>query len=64
MLANDANCFVLAEAICGATRGYQVVLGLILGTSVGGGIVVHGHLISGLHGIVWELENNALCSER
>jgi predicted NBD/HSP70 family sugar kinase len=63
LLANDANCFVLAEATLGAARGHHVVLGLILGTGVGGGIVVHGHLIPGLHGIAGEWGNNALSSE-
>jgi fructokinase len=63
LLANDANCFVLAEAVWGAARGHRVVMGLILGTGVGGGIVVNGHLIPGLHGIAGEWGNNALCSE-
>lgn len=38
--ANDANCFALAEARYGAGRGHQVVFGVILGTGVGGGIVL------------------------
>lgn len=63
LLANDANCFVLAEASLGAARGYRVVMGVILGTGVGGGIVIHGHLIPGLHGIAGEWGNNALSSE-
>src|SRR6476646_11091785 len=44
-LANDANCFALAEATLGAARGSDVVIGLILGTGVGGGIVVHGRVL-------------------
>jgi predicted NBD/HSP70 family sugar kinase len=63
VLANDANCFVLAEAVWGAARSHRVVMGLILGTGVGGGIVINGHLIPGLHGIAGEWGNNALCSE-
>ncbi|MBX9742440.1 MAG: ROK family protein [Chthoniobacterales bacterium] len=63
LLANDANCFVLAEAFWGAARDHRVVMGLILGTGVGGGIVINGHLIPGLHGIAGEWGNNALCSE-
>ncbi len=63
LLANDANCFVLAEATWGAARGHRVVMGLILGTGVGGGIVIDGHLIPGLHGIAGEWGNNALSSE-
>src|SRR4029434_4835059 len=44
-LANDANCFALAEATLGAARGRDVVIGLILGTGVGSGIVVPGREI-------------------
>ena len=39
-MANDANCFALAEAIAGAARGARVVFGVILGTGVGGGVVI------------------------
>ena len=63
LLANDANCFVLAEAVWGAARGHRVVMGLILGTGVGGGIVINSRLIPGMHGIAGEWGNNALCSE-
>src|ERR1700722_15500472 len=51
MIANDANCFALAEAAFGAGRGRSVVVGLILGTGCGGGIVVGGRVLDGLHGI-------------
>lgn len=44
--ANDANCFALAEARFGAGRGHSVVFGIILGTGVGGGLVIPS--ISGL----------------
>ena len=46
ILANDADCFALAEARIGAGRGHEVVFGLILGTGVGGGVVVRGQLIN------------------
>ena len=46
-LENDANCFALAEALAGAGRGAEVVFGVILGTGVGGGIVIDGHLRTG-----------------
>jgi fructokinase len=49
--ANDANCFVLSEAVDGAARGAGVVFGAILGTGVGGGLVVDGRVIHGRHGI-------------
>jgi len=41
-MANDANCFALAEAVAGAARGARVVFGVILGTGVGGGVVIDG----------------------
>src|SRR5690606_34202620 len=44
-LANDANCFALSEAVDGAGRGAEVVFGVILGTGVGGGVVVHGRVL-------------------
>jgi len=55
VLANDADCFALAEATVGAGRGHDVVFGLILGTGVGGGIVVRGQLINGAGGFAGEL---------
>lgn len=54
VMANDANCFALAEASFGAAKGYPVVFGIILGTGVGGGLVVGGHLVNGCHGIAGE----------
>jgi predicted NBD/HSP70 family sugar kinase len=52
--ANDANCFALAEATLGAARGCPTVFGVILGTGVGGGIVVNGQVLNGCHGIAGE----------
>lgn len=54
IMANDANCFALAEATLGAARGFPTVFGIILGTGVGGGIVVNGHVLNGCHGIAGE----------
>jgi len=54
VLANDANCFALAEATLGAARGFPTVFGVILGTGVGGGIVVNGQVLNGCHGIAGE----------
>jgi N-acetylglucosamine kinase len=62
-MANDANCFALAEALWGAGRGEAVVMGLILGTGVGGGIVVHGEILEGLHGIAGEWGHNPMRGE-
>ena len=50
-LANDANCFALSEATDGAGMGAPSVLGVILGTGCGGGLVVGGRLVDGPHGI-------------
>ena len=62
-LANDANCFALAEATLGAAKGAPVVMGLILGTGCGGGVVVNQHIIEGLHGIGGEWGHNRLPGE-
>jgi fructokinase len=62
-LANDANCFALAEATLGAARGRDVVAGLIIGTGVGSGIVVHGRVLEGRHGIAGEWGHNAMRGE-
>lgn len=53
-LANDANCFALSEATDGAGKDAPVVFGVILGTGVGGGVVVHGRLLEGRNGIAGE----------
>ena len=59
-LANDANCFTLSEATDGAGRGAEVVFGVILGTGVGGGIVVCGHVLNGANAIAGEWGHNPL----
>jgi len=59
-IANDANCFALSEAVDGAGRGAQVVFGVILGTGVGGGIVVEGKVLTGPNGIAGEWGHNPL----
>lgn len=63
-IANDANCFALAEATLGIGRGMPVVMGLILGTGCGGGIVVDGRALDGLHGIAGEWGHNPIRGER
>jgi fructokinase len=64
VFANDANCFALAEATFGAARGRRVVVGLILGTGCGGGVVVDGKVLDGLHGIAGEWGHNPMRGER
>ncbi len=59
-LANDANCFALSEATDGAGAGCEVVFGVILGTGVGGGLVVHGQLLTGPNAIAGEWGHNPL----
>jgi len=59
-VANDADCFALSEAIDGAARGARVVFGVILGTGVGGGIVVDRRLLSGPNSIAGEWGHNPL----
>ena len=59
-IANDANCFALSEALDGAGRGAAVVFGVILGTGVGGGIVVNGRVLEGPNAIAGEWGHNAL----
>ncbi len=62
-LANDANCFALSEASDGAARGAGVVFGVILGTGVGGGIVVNGSVLAGANAIAGEWGHNPLPGE-
>lgn len=59
-LANDANCFALSEAVDGAGAGQDIVFGVILGTGVGGGIVVHGRVLGGANSIAGEWGHNPL----
>lgn len=59
-LANDANCFALSEAIDGAGAGAEVVLGVILGTGTGAGVVVRGQVLTGPNAIAGEWGHNAL----
>jgi fructokinase len=59
-IANDANCFALSEARDGAGRDAEVVFGVILGTGVGGGIVVRGQLVQGAQHIAGEWGHNIL----
>ena len=59
-LENDANCFALSEAIDGAGKGTQSVFAVILGTGVGGGIVINGQLLTGANAISGEWGHNPL----
>lgn len=62
--SNDANCFAIAETLMGTIQDLEfvpeVVFGVIMGTGVGGGIVVNGKVINGMHGIGGEWGHNVL----
>lgn len=59
-LMNDANCFALSEATDGAAAGAAVAFGVILGTGVGGGIVLNGRCLAGANRIAGEWGHNPL----
>ncbi|MGH8550478.1 MAG: ROK family protein [Methylococcales bacterium] len=59
-IANDADCFALSEAVDGAASGADTVFGVILGTGVGGGVVVKGRLLAGPNAIAGEWGHNPL----
>ncbi|MDA7963478.1 ROK family protein [Ruegeria sp.] len=59
-LANDCKCFALSEATRGAGDGYRTVFGLILGTGLGGGVVVDGALLPGPNMLAGEVGHAAL----
>ena len=59
-LANDANCFALSEAVDGSGHGAQIVFGIILGTGVGGGIVIDRKVLVGANAIAGEWGHNPL----
>ncbi|HEX3881346.1 MAG TPA: ROK family protein [Stellaceae bacterium] len=58
--ANDANCLALSEATDGAAAGCAGVFGVILGTGVGGGIVIGGRIVTGANAIAGEWGHNPL----
>src|SRR5579862_2207400 len=60
VVANDANCFALAEARLGAAKGSSNVFGVIMGTGVGGGVVINGQVVAGAQGIAGEWGHNVL----
>jgi fructokinase/N-acetylglucosamine kinase len=59
-LANDADCFALSEASDGSAAGADTVFGVILGTGVGGGVVVRGRLLRGANAIAGEWGHSPL----
>ena len=59
-IENDANCFAMAEAKMGVASGFDVVFGVIMGTGVGGGIVIDGKLHPGRTNIGGEWGHHTL----
>lgn len=59
-IANDADCFALSEATDGAAANYASVFGIILGTGVGGGLVVNNSLLNGPNALTGEWGHNPL----
>src|SRR5699024_9182920 len=59
-LANDAECLAMSEGLDGAGAGAPVVFAVILGTGMGGGVVVDGHLLQGPNGLTGEWGHNPL----
>ena len=60
VVENDANCFALAEAVSGAGQGAPVVFGIIMGTGVGGGVVICGQLLRGAQHITGEWGHHSI----
>ncbi|MFT5046678.1 MAG: N-acetylglucosamine kinase, partial [Porticoccaceae bacterium] len=61
---NDADAFALAEARVGQAKGHAVVMAVILGTGIGGGIVVNGDILSGADGTAGEWGHSAASAIR
>ena len=57
---NDANCFALSESIDGAGKHYKIVYGIILGSGVGGGLVIDKKIVSGPNGVAGEWGHNQI----
>lgn len=62
-VGNDADCFALAEAMVGAGKGQPIVFGAILGTGVGGGLVIDGRMVRGANGVTGEWGHGPLLAE-
>jgi len=59
-LTNDANCFALSEAVDGAAHAGNCVFGVILGTGVGGGLVINKQVLEGKNSIAGEWGHNSM----
>jgi fructokinase len=59
-MENDANCFAMAEALLGAGKGNDIVFGVIMGTGIGGGIIINGKIHKGRTNIAGEWGHHRL----
>jgi len=59
-MENDANCFAMAEAKLGAAQDFDIIFGIIMGTGVGGGIIINGKLHRGRTNIAGEWGHHKL----
>ncbi len=59
-ISNDANCFALSEAVDGAGKEYESVFGVILGTGVGGGLIINKQVLTGCNSIAGEWGHNPM----
>ena len=59
-LENDANCFALSESFDGAGNNHEIVFGVIIGTGVGGGLVINNKIVSGFNNITGEWGHNQM----
>jgi len=63
-IENDANCFALAETKYGAAKGKKNVIGLIIGTGIGAGIIINGKIYKGANGGAGEIGHTWLGKKR
>lgn len=63
MLLNDANAFALAEATIGVGQGHAIVFGAVLGTGIGGGLIIDGRVIDGAWGIAGEWGHGPIANQ-
>jgi len=57
---NDANCFALAESKLGIAKNFDIVFGVIIGTGVGAGIVIHGNVLKGRNNFAGEWGHHSI----
>ncbi|HEY4495692.1 MAG TPA: ROK family protein [Candidatus Paceibacterota bacterium] len=63
-IGNDAKCFIRAEYLFGAGKGYKNIVGITLGTGVGGGIIIGGKMVYGANGSAGEIGHMIINNEK